>query len=926
MMPRYATTLAASLLVLAAQAQISIGLAEMPQAGDQLTRVRAFTNPFLNYAATGAAHTWSFTNLQANTGDTARYQSVASTNFLYAIVYADLPFNPNRANHAKQGVDVPFSNLLPISNPYTFRRRSSSQYKTVGFGLELNGLPVPVVFDEHDVIYQLPLQFGATSTSHSSWHIDVPNLGYYGFEQTRENVVDGWGAITTPAGSFDVLRVKTTLTARDSIAGVVINRPVAREYKWLAQGLRVPVLQINTAIVIGMEVITDVWFYDVPRSLTVAQPLATTACPGGAITVPYTATGAFNSGGIIIPANQFVAQLSDASGSFANPVAIGSVQSSASGSINATIPAGTPPGSGYRIRVVSTSPSFTGAPSATSIAVGAPPVASITASAPPQLCTGESLVLTAVGGPGYQWRIDGAEIPGATGATLEVSSAGAYTVSVSNACGSALSNAIAITVSDPPQLSVAANSAVICAGSTALISANDLTGAPGTTYQWLLNQAPIAGADGLSWDAALAGEYTLVATIGATGCSSTSEVIMASIEQVDAPQLEALGSTSFCEGGSVELSASSPQAVAYAWSHDGSAIAGADGPLLLADAAGEYAVRAISTNGCASTPAALQVVVHALPAAPTVGATGATAFCAGGAVELTADAGGAALHWLADGSPIDGATDTLLIVTESGAYQAMATSAEGCASTPSAALTVTVHANPTAPTITAIEPTTFCAGGSATLIAEAIDGVSYQWLHDGAPIAGATGEQFTALDPGLYAVLVSTAEGCTTVSDTAIVVVVQDAPPQPVISQGLDGLEASGSGSFQWFLDGQPIPGATSASYEPTVNGTYTVQATDANGCSSLSEGWFFLTTGMGSHAEAVLRALPNPTTGALIVEAPAYAQRFEVLDITGQRVLSGRLASPRQAIDLSSAAEGAYFLRVEGAGKQHVLRVVVAR
>lgn len=898
----------------------------MPQAGDQLTRVRAFTNPFLNYAATGAGHTWSFTNLQANTGDTARYQSVASTSFVYAIIYADLPFNPNRANQAKQGVDIPFSNLLPIANPYTFRRRTSSQYKTVGYGLELNGLPVPVVFDEHDVIYQLPLQFGATSASNSSWHIEVPNLGYYGFAQLRENVVDGWGAITTPAGSFDVLRVKTTLTARDSIAGTAINRPVVREYKWLAQGLRVPVLQINTVALFGTEVITDVWFYDAPRSIAVAQPLATTACPGGAITVPYTATGAFNAGGIIIPANQFVAQLSDASGSFANAVAIGSVQGSASGSINATIPAGTPPGSGYRIRVVSTSPAFTGAPSATIIAVGAPPVASITASAPPQLCAGESLVLTAVGGPGYQWRQNGADMPGATGATLEVISAGTYTVSVSNTCGTAESSAIAVTVSDPPQLSVAANSAVICAGSTALLTVSDLTGAPGTTYQWLLNQAPIAGADGLSWEAALAGEYTLVATITATGCSSVSEGIMAAVETLDAPQLEALGSTAFCEGGSVELSAYSAQAVAYAWLHTGSPIAGADGPQLLADAAGTYAVQAISGNGCVSQQSAIEVVVHEQPAAPVLGASDPLAFCEGGSVELTADAGDAALQWLADGSPIDGATGTLLTVSETGAYQAIATSAEGCASAPSAALTVTVHANPAAPAITATEPTTFCAGGGTTLIAEAIDGVGYLWLHDGTPIAGATSAQLTALDAGSYAVLVTTPEGCSALSAPAIEVVVHDAPPQPVISQGVDGLEASGSGSFQWFLDGQPITGATSASYEPTANGTYTVQVTDANGCSSFSEGWFFLTTGMGTHAEAVLRALPNPTTGAFNVEAPAYAQRFEVLDITGQRVLSGRLASPRQVIELSSAAEGAYFLRVEGAGKQHVLRVVVAR
>ena len=38
----------------------------------------------------------------------------------------------------------------------------------------------------------LPLQFGNTSSSHSSYHIEGLMWGYYGFEQDRTNVVDGW--------------------------------------------------------------------------------------------------------------------------------------------------------------------------------------------------------------------------------------------------------------------------------------------------------------------------------------------------------------------------------------------------------------------------------------------------------------------------------------------------------------------------------------------------------------------------------------------------------------------------------------------------------------------------------------------------------------------------------------------------------------
>ncbi len=78
-------------------------------------------------------------------------------------------------------------------------------------------------------------------------------------------------------------------------------------------------------------------------------------CPGSTFNVPFTSTGTFNTGNI------YTAQLSDASGSFASPTAIGTLNSTANtGSIPVTIPGLTPPGTGYTIRVVSSNPVATG--------------------------------------------------------------------------------------------------------------------------------------------------------------------------------------------------------------------------------------------------------------------------------------------------------------------------------------------------------------------------------------------------------------------------------------------------------------------------------------------------------------------------------------------------------------------------------------
>lgn len=83
------------------------------------------------------------------------------------------------------------------------------------------------------------------------------------------------------------------------------------------------------------------------------------------VSISFTATGTFNAGNI------FTAQLSNASGSFVAPVAIGTLASSISGTINAIIPLITPAGTGYRIRVVSSDPVVTGSDNGQNISINA---------------------------------------------------------------------------------------------------------------------------------------------------------------------------------------------------------------------------------------------------------------------------------------------------------------------------------------------------------------------------------------------------------------------------------------------------------------------------------------------------------------------------------------------------------------------------
>jgi len=77
-------------------------------------------------------------------------------------------------------------------------------------------------------------------------------------------------------------------------------------------------------------------------------------CKGEVFSLPYSITGAF------VPGNIFTAQLSDSTGSFQNPISIGSRNAIDAGSINCTIPTSIALGQYYRIRVIASTPSIYG--------------------------------------------------------------------------------------------------------------------------------------------------------------------------------------------------------------------------------------------------------------------------------------------------------------------------------------------------------------------------------------------------------------------------------------------------------------------------------------------------------------------------------------------------------------------------------------
>jgi hypothetical protein len=432
--------------------------------------------------------------------------------------------------------------------------------------------------------------------------------------------------------------------------------------------------------------------------------------------------------------------------------------------------------------------------------------------------------------------------------TSIVNTGGTITATVSATCGAPSGNnnvtlqvidsegatstatlVVSVTPTPAPTTPTISGLSSTCAGTPVTLTASS-SGA--VSYQWYLDGNPIGGETASTTSASTGGSYTVDAT-NSCGTSSQSAAHVLTVNPIPAtPTIS--GTLSFCTGGNTTLTSSA--ASGNQWYLDGNPIGGATGQQHVASVAGNYTV-VVTLLGCPSLSSAASTVTEIpIPNAPVITPGGPTTFCAGGSVTLTSSAS-SNYQWYLDGNPIGGATSQAYIAALSGTYT-VTISPAGCESAQSAGVAVTVNPVPATPTITPGGPTTFCTGGSVTLTSSSASG--NQWLLDGNPIGGATGQQYVATASGSYTVTV-TATGCTSAASAATVVTVNPIPATPTITPGgpttfcaggsvtLTSSSASGN---QWSLDGNPIGGATAQQYIATATGSYTVIVT-TSGCPS---------------------------------------------------------------------------------------------
>lgn len=379
---------------------------------------------------------------------------------------------------------------------------------------------------------------------------------------------------------------------------------------------------------------------------------------------------------------------------------------------------------------------------------------------------------TTICGPTFNVAYTVPTVPGATSYTWTVppganigSGQGTNTILANYPVGSNSGNVTVFATSGSCQTATASLSVAVSSNTIAAPTSGgnqSATACPPTPIPTLTATATVPAGQTVIWyDAPTGGNVISSPTLNSigtitfyaeseensSGCkSNTRTAVTLTITQMPASTVTANGPTTFCQGGSVMLTAN--PGTSYLWSN------GATTQSITVSASGSFSVTVNHPNGCSSTSPVTSVTVNSIPAT-TITASGPTTFCDGNNVVLTATAGNAYL-WS------NGATTRSITVTTSGSYTVTVTHTNGCISSSSTTV-VSVSPRPFV-TISASPYMNLFPGLSTTLTANVTPPgtYNYAWFKNAVLITGATSNTISGINLdgiGSYTVTVTNTTG-----------------------------------------------------------------------------------------------------------------------------------------------------------------------
>lgn len=255
---------------------------------------------------------------------------------------------------------------------------------------------------------------------------------------------------------------------------------------------------------------------------------------------------------------------------------------------------------------------------------------------------------------------------------------------------------------------------------------------------------------------------------------------------------------------------------------------------------GLYRIRVVASQpNIIGTDNGFDLPIELGPPDNTLLSTDTLFLCAGDSVHIfSPQESGVSYQWWFNSATIAGATNPQYWASQEGLYHFSASNSCGNVTSNIVEL---VHVVAPVASVTASGPLTFCPGGNVSLSTPNVVGSSYQWYDGGNVIAGATSNVFVASTEGNYSLQVNNDCGWSISSPYDVVLL-----PLPVASISAFGPTTICAGgavqllsdndpnsTYQWYLDGMIIAGATDTLWSATDAGVYTLDVT--NSCGTLT-------------------------------------------------------------------------------------------
>lgn len=131
-----------------------------------------------------------------------------------------------------------------------------------------------------------------------------------------------------------------------------------------------------------------------------------------------------------------------------------------------------------------------------------------------------------------------------------------------------------------------------------------------------------------------------------------------------------------------------------------------------------------------------------------------------------------------------------------------------------------------------------------------------------------------------------------------------------------------GLSNYQWYRNGQVIPGATSQTYTPTSWGLHTCSTNDGL-CDGSSNGITIALTGINDSEFGFVGIYPNPITDIMRIDVGnEKLNSIQLIDVSGKVVTT--LPADRRAFYLGDYASGLYFVELMNENKRSMIKIVL--